>query len=323
MQDPRSLRSRGFSVGSLMEELLLQVKAQEAKMRLDILLTDYALRNNLGLSRTNIQKLIHEGKVFLNSQVVNKPHHKLNSLDTLQVFLPEKEKTEFLPEQIPLNIIYEDKEVLVINKQAGLVVHPAPGNRAHTLVNALLGRPTQLSDINKNRPGIVHRLDKETSGLLVIAKNNASHLKLVKQFAQHSIQRKYVALVSGRVEFDEDVIEAPIGRHPLKRKNMAVSFSKNTKYAKTFYKTLKRSKDFSFLELKPFTGRTHQLRVHLAYLGHPILGDIKYGKKDSFPRLALHAQEIGFIHPTTNKLMHFTSKVPLEFQEFIKKNFVR
>ncbi|HNW39234.1 MAG TPA: RluA family pseudouridine synthase [Candidatus Omnitrophota bacterium] len=305
-----------------MEELLLQVKAEEAKMRLDLLLTDYALRNNLGLSRTNIQKLIHDGNVFVNSLAVIKPHHKLNPLDQLQVFLPEKEKTEFLPEEIPLEIVYEDDDVLVINKQTGLVVHPAPGNRQHTLVNALLGRAMKLSDINKNRPGIVHRLDKETSGLLVIAKNNASHLKLVKQFAQHSIQRKYIAIVSGRVEFDEDVIEVPIGRHPLKRKNMAVSFAQNTKYAKTVYKTLKRSRDFSLLELKPFTGRTHQLRVHLAYLGYPILGDVKYGKqKDNFTRLALHAQEIGFIHPTTDKLIHFTSKLPLEFQTFIKKNF--
>ena len=304
-----------------MEELILEVKVQEAKMRLDLLLTDYALRNNLGLSRTNIQKLIHDGKVFINSKTVIKPHHKLNAFDALQIFLPEKEKIEFLPEEIPLDIVYEDNDILVINKQPGLVVHPAPGNRQHTLVNALLGRFTELSDINKNRPGIVHRLDKETSGLLVVAKNNASHLKLVKQFAQHSIQRKYIAIVSGRVEFDEDVIEAPIGRHPLKRKNMAVSFTQNTKYAKTSYKTLKRSQDFSLLELAPFTGRTHQLRVHLAYLGHAILGDPKYGKKDNFSRLALHAQEIGFIHPSTGKLMHFTSKIPLEFQEFIKKNF--
>jgi 23S rRNA pseudouridine1911/1915/1917 synthase len=304
-----------------MEELLLQVQAQEAKIRLDLFLTDYALRNNLGLSRTNIQKLIHEGKVLLNSQVVNKPHHKLNFNDLLQVSIPEKEKAEFLPEQISLEIVYEDKDILVINKQTDLVVHPAPGNRQHTLVNALLGRSMELSDINKNRPGIVHRLDKETSGLLVVAKNNASHLKLVKQFAQHSIQRKYIALVVGRVEFDEDIIEAPIGRHPLKRKNMAVSFTQNTKYAKTAYKTLKRSKDFSLLELRPFTGRTHQLRVHLAYLGHSILGDTKYGKGDNFSRLALHAQDIGFVHPSTNKFINFTSKVPLEFQDFIKKNF--
>jgi len=300
-----------------MNELLIEVKPEEAKMRLDLLLADYALCNNLGLSRTNIQKLIHEGKVFLNSKIVNKPHHKLNSGDQLQVLIPEREKTEF----IPLDIVYEDEDVLVINKPAGLVVHPAPGNQAHTLVNALLGRSTGLSDINKNRPGIVHRLDKETSGLLVVAKNNASHLKLVKQFAAHSIQRKYIAIVCGRMEFDEDVIEAPIGRHPLKRKNMAVGFTANTKYAKTFYKTLKRSKNFSLLELSPFTGRTHQLRVHLAYIGHPILGDLKYGKHDTFARMALHAQELGFIHPVTNKPMHFTSLIPREFQDFVKKNF--
>jgi 23S rRNA pseudouridine1911/1915/1917 synthase len=302
-----------------MAELLLEVLADQAKRRLDLLLSDYALSNNLGLSRTNIQKLIHEGKVFLNSQLINKPHHKVNSGDQIQVILSEQVKVEFLPEEIPLEIVYEDNDLLVINKQPGLVVHPAPGNREHTLVNALLGRGTPLSDINKNRPGIVHRLDKETSGLLVVAKNNASHLKLVKQFAQHSIERKYIAIVSGRVEFDEDVIDAPIGRHPLKRKNMAVSFAPNTKYAKTHYRTLKRSRDFSLLELKPFTGRTHQLRVHLAHLGHPILGDAKYGKNNIFVRLALHAQEIGFIHPTTNKLIRFTSKIPPEFQAFIKK----
>ena len=302
-----------------MDELLIQVTAEQAKMRLDLLLTDYATSANLGLSRTNIQKLIREGNVFLNSKAQDKPHHKVSSGDNIQVNLPEKEKTEFLPQVIPLEIVYEDDDLLVINKQPGLVVHPAPGNLDHTLVNALLGRSMQLSDINKNRPGIVHRLDKETSGLLVVAKNNSSHLKLAKQFAQHSIARKYIAIVCGRVQFDEDVIEVPIGRDPLRRKNMAISFLPNTKYAKTYYHTLKRGKEFSLLELKPFTGRTHQLRVHLVYLGHPILGDTKYGKNKNFPRLALHAQEIGFIHPSTNKPMHFTSKIPQEFQDFIKK----
>lgn len=289
-------------------------------MRLDLFLTDYSAGNNLGLSRTIIQKLIREGKVFLNSQVINKPHHKLLPADEVRAVIPEKEKAEFLPEEIPLEVVYEDDDLLIINKQPGLVVHPSAGNQEHTLVNALLGRRTRLSDINKNRPGIVHRLDKETSGLLVIAKNNASHLKLAKQFALHSILRKYIAIVCGRVEFDEDVIDLPIGRHPLKRKSMAVSFSPNSKYAKTFYKTLKRSGNFSLLELRPFTGRTHQLRVHLAYLGYPILGDTKYGKNNNFRRLALHAQEIGFIHPSMNKPVHFTSNIPAEFQDFIKKN---
>jgi len=303
-----------------MEELILQVSAEQARKRLDLLLTDYAALNNFGLSRTNVQKLILEGKVFLNSKPINKPNHKVKPGEHIRVILPEKEESKLQAEQISLEVVYEDDDLAIINKQTGLVVHPAPGNREHTLANALLGRFKELSDINENRPGIVHRLDKETSGLLVIAKNNASHLKLAKQFAEHSIQRKYIAIVSGRLEFDENIIEAPIARNPLKRKNMAVSFTQNSKYAKTHYRTLKRSKDFSLLELRPFTGRTHQLRVHLAFIGHPILGDAKYGKGNFFPRLALHAQEIGFIHPSTNKPVHFTSKIPAEFQDFIKQN---
>jgi 23S rRNA pseudouridine1911/1915/1917 synthase len=304
-----------------MKELLLLVTDEQAKMRLDLLLTEYAQRNNLGLSRTSIQKLITSEKVFLNCLPINKPHYKVSSGQQIQVFLPEQQKPQILPEYISLDVVYEDDDLAIINKQPGLVVHPAPGNREHTLVNALLSRFVQLSDINKNRPGIVHRLDKETSGLLVIAKNNTSHLKLAKQFAEHSIERKYIAIVVGRVEFDEDVIEAPIGRHPLKRKNMAVSFTENTRYAKTHYRTLKRCNDFSLLELRPFTGRTHQLRVHLDFLGHPILGDVKYGKNNIFSRMALHAQEIGFLHPSTGKFVHFSSEIPQEFKDFIKKNF--
>jgi len=304
-----------------MKELSFRVLPEQAKRRLDLLLAEYAASNNLGLSRTSIQKLITSGNVFLNSGVVNKPHHKVNPAEEVRFILPEKENTQILPEQISLDVVYEDDDLAIINKQTGLVVHPAPGNREHTLVNALLGRFASLSDINKNRPGIVHRLDKETSGLLVIAKNNASHLKLSSQFAEHSIARKYIAIVVGKVEFDEDVIEAPIGRHPLKRKNMSVNFSQNTRYAKTLYRTLKRSNNFSLLELKPFTGRTHQLRVHLAFLGHPILGDDKYGKDNAFSRMALHAQEIGFIHPATGKFVHFSSEIPQEFKDFIKKNF--
>ncbi|MDD5097765.1 MAG: RluA family pseudouridine synthase [Candidatus Omnitrophica bacterium] len=303
-----------------MQQFILEVSEDQALMRLDLLLTNYAAQNNLVLSRTHIQKLILEGKVFVNSKIIRKANHKVKPNEHVQVILPEKEKQELLPEKIALDVVYEDDDLAIINKQTGLVVHPAPGNRQHTLANALLGRFKQLSDINKDRPGIVHRLDKETSGLLVIAKNNASHLNLAKQFSEHSIERKYIALVSGRVEFDEDVIEAPIGRHPTKRQNMAVSYLENTRYAKTLYKTLKRGKDFSLLELKPFTGRTHQLRVHLAFLGHPILGDIKYGKDNSFGRMALHAKEIGFIHPTTGKFVHFTSDMPAEFESFLKQN---
>lgn len=201
-----------------------------------------------------------------------------------------------------------------------MVVHPAPGNYQHTLVNALLYHFKTLSDVNPQRPGIVHRLDKDTSGLLVIAKNNFTHLGLAAQFAKHSIKRKYVALVKGKVEFDEDIIEMPIVRHPDKRKNMSVGFGKKAKYAKTYYRTLKRSDNFSILELHPFTGRTHQLRVHLAFLGHPILGDTKYGKNDAFSRLALHAQYIGFAHPRTGKFMEFESALPGEFVTITKNS---
>lgn len=303
-----------------MKELNLQVSEEQARMRLDLLLADYAEGNNLGLSRTHIQKLMLEGKVFLNSLPMNKPNHKVKPGECIRVILPEKEDRKLLAEEIPLEVIYEDNDLAIINKQAGLVVHPAAGNQEHTLVNALLSRFKELSDINQGRPGIVHRLDKETSGLLVIAKNNASHLKLARQFAEHSIERKYIAIVSGCLEFDEDVIEAPIARHPLKRKDMAVSFTQNARYAKTFYRTLKRGKNFSLVELKPFTGRTHQLRVHLAFLGHPILGDIKYGKNTNFCRLALHAQGIGFLHPGSGKFVRFQSEIPPEFQDFLKQN---
>ena len=208
----------------------------------------------------------------------------------------------------------------MINKPCGLVVHPAPGNLEHTLVNALLHSFKNLSDVNPLRPGIVHRLDKETSGLLVIAKNNFTHHALAAQFEKHSIERTYIALVKGKMEFDENVIELPIARHPIKRENMAVSFKEEARFAKTHYRTLKRFKEFSMLELKPYTGRTHQLRVHLAFLGHPILGDKKYGKHNDFMRLALHAKSLSFLHPRTGKLIGFDSEVPKEFRELIKKN---
>lgn len=303
-----------------MHEFSLIVSPEYSGKRLDLFLYEFAFNKKLGYSRTFIQKLIFTGKVILNRVPILKPHHKVKTKDTINIIIEDKKSDTLQPEQIPLEVIYEDEDLAIINKPSGLVVHPAPGNYEHTLVHALLHRFRQLSDINKQRPGIVHRLDKDTSGLLVIAKNNLSHLNLAKQFAKHTIKRSYLALVKGKVEFDEDVIELPIARHPFKRKNMSVAFSEKAKYAKTHYRTLKRHKEFSLLELEPFTGRTHQLRVHLAFLGHPILGDTKYGKNNEFSRLALHAKYIGLLQPRTNKFIEFSSDIPAEFKEFLNKN---
>jgi 23S rRNA pseudouridine1911/1915/1917 synthase len=303
-----------------MKEYSLIPTSEQVGMRLDIFILDFSQKNNLGYSRTFIQKLIQEGKVGLKGEVILKPHYKIKAGDDLKVSVEDKLPCELEAENIALDVIYEDEDIAVINKDAGLVVHPAPGNYEHTLVNALLYRIKKLSDINPDRPGIVHRLDKDTSGILVVAKNNSSHLALAKQFAQHSIVRKYVAIVKGRVEFDENTIELPIGRHPVRRKDMAVGFSEKTRYAKTHYRLLKRAKEFSLLELKPFTGRTHQLRVHLSFIGHPIIGDVKYGKDTVFRRLALHAQYLGFIHPSSNKFVEFSCEIPDEFAQFMNKN---
>lgn len=303
-----------------MQQYLLNVSAQDAGKRLDLFIMDFSRDNKLGFSRTLIQSLIQEGRVTVKNISLIKPHYKVKENDEIKLCIEDKKNVELEAEKIPLDIIYEDEDLAVINKQPGLVVHPAPGNYEHTLVNALLYYFKELSSVNPQRPGIVHRLDKETSGLLVVAKNNFTHLALTKQFADHSIKRKYIAIVKGRVEFDENIIELPIGRHPKKRKNMSVSFGEKTKYAKTYYRTLKRTDNFSLLELEPFTGRTHQLRVHLAFLGHPILGDNKYSKDNAFSRLALHAKSLGFMHPRTEKFIEFSCDMPAVFREFVNKN---
>jgi len=301
-----------------MAKYAIKVKPEQAGRRLDLFLIDFFNnQNSLGYSRTLLKNCILNGKVAAKDLVIKKPHYKVKIDDEITVIIEEKKQSGIKPEDLPLDIVYEDEDLAIINKSSGLVVHPAVGNYEHTLVNALLYHFKSLSDINPQRPGIVHRLDKETSGLLVIAKNNPAHLNLSQQFAEHSIRRKYIALVRGKMEFDENVIELPIGRHPIKRKDMSVNFAKNSRYAKTYYRTLKRREDFSLLELHPFTGRTHQLRVHLAFLNHPILGDTKYGKTKNFDRLALHAQSIGFLHPRTGEFVEFSSPVPKEFIQFI------
>jgi len=297
-----------------MQEYKIKVDREYSGKRLDIFLNAFFKDSELGISRTSLQKLIREGKIVLLGAEHIRPNYTVKEGDEFSVTIEDKKDKSILPEQISLDVLYEDDDIAIINKPCGLVVHPAPGNYEHTLVNALLHRFEELSDVNPARPGIVHRLDKDTSGILVIAKNNQAHLALAKQFAEHSIKRVYVALVKGKVEFNEGVIEIPIGRHPQKRKDMAAGFGHNSKYAKTYYRTIKRNDKCSLLELEPFTGRTHQLRVHLAFLGYPILGDIKYGRNNEFSRLALHAKYLGFLHPKTNKFVDFSCEVPKEFK---------
>ena len=285
-----------------------EVEQEEKGKRIDLFLVS---KLGSGYSRTFIQQLILKKEVLLNNLPVSS-HHKVNSGDFVSARIIEDKETQIAPEDIALKIVYEDDDILVVDKPSGLVVHPGAGNLTGTLVNALLNHTKNLSCINPQRPGIVHRLDKETSGVMVVAKNNMSHLKLVKQFASHSIKRKYVAVVSGAVEFDEGVIDLPIGRHKRDFRRQAVSFYKS-KEAVTRYKVLKRLKNTTMLELIPETGRTHQLRVHLAHLGHPILGDTKYARTKDFTRLALHAAELGFMHPGNGKFVSFSSCVPEEF----------
>ena len=295
------------------------VEPCDSGRRLDRFLMDFATLSNLGLSRTAIQNLMALNFVTVNGRPVTKTNHKVvpGQQITLEVGDP-KVAPALVAENIPLEVVYEDDDLAIVNKPGGLVVHPAPGNALHTLVQALMHRFKTLSDVNPLRPGIVHRLDKETSGLMVIAKNNKAHHALAKQFADHTMKKKYVALVKGKVEYDENIIDLSIGRHPTKREHMAVGTGVNARFAKTHYRTLKRTDKLSLLELEPYTGRTHQLRVHLSYIGHPIMGDSKYGKQVAFPRMALHAKYLGFIHPSSGEFVEFETKIPKVFTGALK-----
>lgn len=299
-----------------MEKQNFNVDQESVKLRIDVFLARH-LKDH---SRTSLKNLITNGCVLVNNKKI-KPHYCLKLDDKIAVEIPSKKTTALVAQDFPLEIIYEDQDLIVLNKSEGMVVHPGAGISESTLVNALLYHTKDLSDINPERPGIVHRLDKETSGVMVIAKNNFTHLELAKQFKAHSIKRRYIALVRGKVEFKEGMIDVPISRHPLKRKSMTVSFSPGARQAQTFYRTIKRFDSFTLLELIPKTGRTHQLRVHLAYLKHPILGDSKYGNKKDFPRLALHAKDLGFNHPSQNKFLEFSSHLPKEMKSVIGDSY--
>ena len=300
-----------------MEEQILQVSPEESGVRIDSylarILTDAP-------SRTWVKKIIDDGQVRVNGQIV-KAHYKIEDGDEIRVDAVEDDVMESLsPEEIPLDVVYEDAALLVVNKPAGMLVHPAQGINSGTLVNALLHycrreEGQALSDVNTAiRPGIVHRLDRETSGILVVAKDNLAHVRLARQFEKHRVRKKYLALVAGHVEFDEGKIDAPLARHPSHHDKKSVAFHESAKAATTFYRVLRRFPlPASLVALYPQSGRTHQLRVHMSYLGHPILGDEKYGKRNTFPRMALHAQAIGFVHPITKSWIEFSIPAPREF----------
>lgn len=295
----------------------VRVSADNQGKRLDKFLAEHFEKD---LSRSHIQKLLKDGKVTLDGEVP-KRHHIVNTDEIVQIIMPEPEESKICPEKIPLNIVYEDKYLLVVNKPQGMVTHPAPGNYAGTLVNALLSHCDDLSGIGGElKPGIVHRLDKGTSGLLIVAKTDEAHRKLAKQFKNKTTKRVYLALVKGNVELDNGTIELSIGRSVRDRKKMAVKFDdESSKSAITHYKVIKRFGDFTLLECRLGTGRTHQIRVHLSYIGHPILGDEKYGSKGDFKMPMLHAAIIGFTHPATKKFMEFKSEPPKEMADIIKK----
>jgi len=298
-----------------MSSYIFKVSPENNQERLDVFLT----RSLSDISsRSFVKKLIDGGHVSLNETRV-KAHHKVKEGQEVQVEIPDNFLTPqyAAPEDIPLDIFYEDESVIVINKVSGMTVHPAKGNMTGTLVNALLHYSVNLSDVNEEmRPGIVHRLDKDTSGLILIAKDNITHTKLAKQFQRREIKKRYVALVEGNIEFEEGRVDAPIGRHPRYHEKKQVQFhNSSAKEAVTDYQVLKRAKGVTLVALFPKTGRTHQLRVHMQYLKHSILGDEKYGKKSSFLRLALHAQSIGFKHPRTGTFIELATEIPKEFLE--------
>lgn len=273
-------------------------------------------------SRSFIQKLIDEKKVIVNQKLI-KSNYKLKLNDIIDVEIPDPKNVEILPENILLDILYEDKEVIVINKPQNMVVHPAPGHYTGTLVNALLYHCSdELSGINGiMRPGIVHRIDKNTSGVIMIAKTNNAHQKLSFQLKEHSITRKYNAIVYNNVKNDYGTIDAPIGRNVIERKKMAVT-NKNSKVAITHYKVIERFGKYTFIEVQLETGRTHQIRVHMSYIGHPLLGDDVYGPKNQKFRLegqVLHARVLGFIHPLTKEYIEFEAELPEYFKELLEK----
>lgn len=301
-----------------MKELLIDVTQDFEGERID----KYLSRLVTDSSRSAIQKLIESGSVKVNGSQVSK-NYKVSADDEILMLQGELKALDAEPENIPLDIVYEDSDLLVVNKPRGMVVHPAPGNYSGTLVNALLYHcKDSLSGINGVlRPGIVHRIDKDTSGLLIVAKNDKAHIGLAEQIKEHSFTREYNAVVCGHLKEYEGTVCAPIGRNPKDRKKMCVT-ENNSKNAVTHYKVINEYEGYSHISLRLETGRTHQIRVHMAYIGHPVAGDFVYGndKKSAYLNgQCLHAIKIGFVHPITNEYLEFNSELPDYFKEFLNR----
>ncbi len=295
------------------------IKLVAEKENLGVRIDKY-ISGNVELTRSAVQGLLEQKKILVNNIPVSK-NYKLKSDDCISIEIPEPQCMDALPENIPLDIIYEDNDLLVVNKPKGMVVHPAHGNYNGTLVNALLYHCGEsLSGINGViRPGIVHRIDKNTSGLLIVAKNDKSHIHLAQQIKEHSFTREYEAIVNGNLKDISGTVNAPIGRHKIDRKKMCVT-KENSKNAVTHYSVIRQYNNCAYVKLKLETGRTHQIRVHMAYIGHSVLGDDVYGKPyKNLDGQCLHARKIGFIHPVTNEYMEFTSELPEYFQNILDK----
>lgn len=278
----------------------------------------YITLQNEDWSRSQVQAWIKEGRVTVNGEPV-KNNYKLQEDDEITLRVPPPKEMAIKPESMPLDIVYEDGDVVVVNKPRGLVVHPAPGHYSGTLVNGLLAHCKDLSGINGVlRPGIVHRIDKDTSGLLMVAKNDKAHMGLAEQLKEHTVNRKYVAIVHGVIPHEMGTIDAPIGRDPKNRQQMAVVFE-NSKPAVTHFIVLERYKEHTLVELKLETGRTHQIRVHMKYIGYPLAGDPKYGPKNTLELdgQALHAGTLGFIHPRTGEHLEFEAPMPKDLADII------
>ncbi|WP_432364051.1 RluA family pseudouridine synthase [Sporosarcina sp. UB5] len=299
----------------MMEPVEIVITEEHEKGRIDKVLTDI----NADWSRTQIQQWVKDGAVLVNEKTV-KPNYKVKNGDIIEVIEPEAVELDIVAEDLNLEIVYEDADVLVVNKPRGMVVHPAPGHASGTLVNGLMHQVKDLSGINGvMRPGIVHRIDKDTSGLLMVAKNDQAHISLVDQLVEKSVTRVYTALVHGHIPHDQGTIDAPIGRDSKDRQSMTVT--DKGKHAITHFKVLDRFGDFTLVECRLETGRTHQIRVHMKYIGYPLAGDPKYGPKKTidFDGQVLHAGTVGFKHPRTGDYMEFTQPLPNDFKTLIEK----